>query len=207
MDQSSPSAAASSSSSLEPTEGAEKKPLIDVEWKPYMIDPSISVDGEDLEAYCVRRWGSSAWINRLKVEGGKSGAPFAHWKYACHTLKAHRLIKYAHDKHNIHTSTSNAAIFKALYEEGKNISSVDVLVEIGHNVLQLPKTNELKIYLEGHQDEQSIKDEMRNYSIKYNITGVPLFVIEGADGTPYGLSGAQPKEAFLQIFQELLLEE
>ena len=173
-----------------------------------MIDPSISVTGEDLEAYCVRGWGSSAWINRLKVEGGKSGAPFADWKYACHTLKAHRLIKFAHDKHNIDTSTSNAAIFKALYEEGKNISSVDVLVEIGHNVLQLPKTNELRKYLNSRENEQEVKDEMKLYSRQYNITGVPLFVIEAesSDDTPYGLSGAQPKEAFLQIFQEFLEE-
>jgi predicted DsbA family dithiol-disulfide isomerase len=210
-----PAAAASSSTSSsseqqQPEGGAQpqqNQPLIDIEWKPYMIDPSISVGGEDLEAYCMRRWGSSAWINRLKVEGGKSGAPFSNWKYACHTLKAHRLIKYAHDKHNVDTSTSNAAIFKALYEEGKNISSVDVLVEIGHHELQLPKTNELRKYLESHQDEQNVKDEMRNYSRQYSITGVPLFVIEGGDGTtPYGLSGAQPKEAFLQIFQELLEE-
>lgn len=172
-----------------------------------MIDPSITRDGELFETYAQRRWGSSSWTGRLKQEGSKDGAPFANWLYACNTLKAHELIHAASIKFNVDTSLSNAAIFKAVYEEGKNISLVDTLMKIALEDLGIPSEEEewLRRYLENDEGAQEVRQEIQQGRSKYNISGVPFFVIEkeGDDSPPYGLSGAQKSSTFTQVFEEL----
>ena len=51
-------------------------PPVLVEWKPYVIDPGTKVDGEEFEAYNIRRWGSSGWTHSLKRSGRLVGANF-----------------------------------------------------------------------------------------------------------------------------------
>jgi predicted DsbA family dithiol-disulfide isomerase len=180
-------ASSASANSTDTHSTPSSSPYIRIEWKPFFINPAISLEGEDLEEYCVRRWGSSGWIRHLKAEGAKSGAPFAHYQYACHTMKAHRLIHYAQKNYNIDTSTSNAAIFKALYEEGKNISLVDTLVDIGLHSLHMnsdddPHGHKLRKYLVSHADESLLQQQVREYQQKFRISGVPFFIISVQPG-------------------------
>jgi predicted DsbA family dithiol-disulfide isomerase len=84
---------------------------VQLEWKPFQIDPGTAVHGESFDAYCERRWGGSGWTNRLRQEGSKDGATFSNWKWWPNTLKAHQLVHFA-QQHGVDTHTSNAAIFK-----------------------------------------------------------------------------------------------
>lgn len=179
---------------------------INVEWKPYIIDRGTNINGEDFEAYNRRRWGSSGWTNHLKLEGLQDGANFANWNWWPNTMKAHCLVKFAKERYNVETGKSNAAIFHALYEEGKNISLIDTLVAVGKDNLGLPE-DELRQYLEAGEGEHGVNSEIRTGRNMYNISGVPFFVIDkadGGDGRPYGLSGAQSANTFLSVFKELL---
>ena len=45
-----------------------------------------------------------------------------------------------------------------------------------------------------------VEKERREFGRKWNCRGVPLFVVDGK----YPLSGAQPPEAFDEIFEEIL---
>lgn len=58
-----------------------------VEWKPFQIDPNTALEGEEFEAYCQRRWGSSGWTRSLRQQGKQDGVRFANWKWWPHTLK------------------------------------------------------------------------------------------------------------------------
>jgi len=176
-----------------------------------MIDPGTNINGEEFEAYNQRRWGSSGWTNHLKSEGRKDGANFANWNWWPNTMKAHCLVNFAHERYNVDTSMSNAAIFHALYEEGMNVSLIDTLVKVGTERLGLPE-DELRQYLEAGEGERGVKNEIKTGRNMYDISGVPFFVIERADddddddegdGRPYGLSGAQSANTFLRIFEEL----
>lgn len=60
---------------------------VQVEWKPFQIDPGTATQGEEFETYCRRRWGSSGWTNHLRQQGKKDGALFADWKWWPNTLK------------------------------------------------------------------------------------------------------------------------
>mmetsp|Transcript_22264 Transcript_22264/g.33329 ORF Transcript_22264/g.33329 Transcript_22264/m.33329 type:complete len:187 (+) Transcript_22264:182-742(+) len=179
-------------------------PNVIVDWKPYMIDPGTNVMGEDFEAYNRRRWGGSGWTRHLKQEGQKDGAEFKKWNWWPNTMKSHCLVKFAQERNGIETSESNRVLFNALYEEGKNISLLDVLIQIGKDELGLEE-GELRNYLENDMGVSDVKNEIRKGQRTYQISGVPYFIIgkEGSDDPPYGLSGAQKQQTFTKVFEEL----
>ena len=113
---------------------------------------------------------------------------------------------YFRDKKGADTSRVNYALFEALYEKGNNLSSVDTLVRIAVEKLGLPsdEADDLRLYLEQDQGANAVQSEIREAQRKYRVSAVPFFVIGKQDGErPYGFSGAQPPEAFLEIFNEL----
>lgn len=195
---------------------------IHVEWKPYMIDPNTKTDGEEFEAYCTRRWGSSGWTHGLRRSGRKVGANFGNWSTWPNTLKAHQLIAYVtnperrgaaeEDDKKPSTSECNAVIFDAMYERGENVSLVDTLVKIGTERLGVSEGEEAADLRNHLRDNVGAPDVMREISKgrrRYNISGVPFFVVgaEGEDGgyvdRPYGFSGAQDSNTFVDMFEEL----
>lgn len=192
--------------------------------QPYIIDPNTKTDGEEFEAYCTRRWGSSGWTNGLKSNGRKVGANFNNWQTWPNTLKAHQLIAYVTNPNrqlvaaaSIKPSTAecNAAIFDAMYENGENVSSVDTLVKIGREKLGVTdesEMRELRSHLENNVGARDVMKEIQSGRKRYNIQGVPHFIVGAAEegenssllgSTPYGFSGAQDSSAFVQIFEEL----
>jgi len=178
---------------------------VDVQWKPFQIDPNTAEQGEGFEAYNRRRWGSSGWTNHLRREGAKSGATFQDWKWWPNTLKAHQWIQYGIEKHNIDTDKANQILFQAIYEHGENISLTDTLVKLAKKEYPDWNLQELQAYLEHNQGAQTVRQEIDNGRRKYRISGVPFFVVgaEGSKKPPYGFSGAQAKDTFLEVFNEV----
>jgi len=178
---------------------------VSVIWKPYQIDPRTKMEGETMEGYCKRRWGGSGWTHDLKSEGRKDGATFSDWKYWPNTLKGHQLVHYLHEKYSIDTNTINAELFKAMYEQGKNISLVSTLLDIASDEFNVPQQDKetLANYLENDLGADTVRAEIRSSQHKYDISGVPFFVISNNESRPYGLSGAQSSSSFLNVFQKL----
>jgi len=177
---------------------------VSVTWKPYMIDPNTNINGEEFEAYNRRRWGGSGWTSQLKQEGRKDGAMFNNWMWWPNTMKSHQLVKLADEKFGVPTNKCNAALFHALYEEGKNISLLDVLVQIGKDELGIPE-NDVRTYLQNEEGADDVRAEIDSGRRMYGISGVPYFVInrEGSSEKPYGLSGAQKTKSFVEVFEQL----
>ena len=202
-----PSSSSTNNGHTSPTSAVSSSTQINVEWRPYLIDPNTNPSGEEFEAYNQRRWGSSGWTNQLKSEGRKDGAHFQKWDWWPNTINAHCLIKFAKEQHNVETSKCNSALFNALYEEGKNISLVDVLVQVGKDDLNLPEDG-LKSYLESKEGVSDVRKEIAKGQRQYQISGVPFFIIEkeGSDDPPYGLSGAQKSQTFVNVFENLCEE-
>ncbi len=188
-----------------------------VEWKPYILDPNVKQEGELLEVYAQRRFGSGGMekLGRIRQQGGKDGANFANWKWRANTNRALQLVQYARDKANVDTSIAKAALFDALYEQGENLSDLNVLIKIGMKQLHLTDEADLRTYLEQDQGLAKVQQEMNDGVRTYRISGVPFFVIqrvkdESSQQTtkrPYGISGAQDPATFLEIFEELVEDD
>jgi len=168
-----------------------------------MIDPQTNPQGEEFEAYNRRRWGGSGWTHHLKLEGKKDGAMFHNWTWWPNTNKVHQLIQYACKKYNVDSDVCNQVLFQALYEEGKNISLVEDLVKIGKEKLNLDKEKELERYLEKDEGMEDVYDEIESGSRRYNIRGVPYFVIQRSGYKDVELSGAQDSKSFVRVLQHL----
>ena len=180
-----------------------------------MIDPGTKSDGEEFEAYNVRRWGGSGWTHSLKRSGRKVGANFDNWVTWPNTLKAHQMIAYVTDPDRVadnkpSTAECNAAIFDAMYECGENVSLADTLVKIAQEWLGVSEDEapKLRSHLQSNAGAKDVLKEIQTGRRRYNIEGVPYFIV-GAEqggskvGRPYGFSGAQDASTFVEIFEEL----
>lgn len=227
---------------------------VEVEWKPFIIDPGTDPKGETVEEYCNRRWGGSGWTEHLKAEGQKEdgGAHFANWKWWPNTNKAHQLVEYCRRSNNdnnceAHTNTAtnrkshidgdddalastiistdrvNELLFHYEYEQGENISLVDVLLRIGKDA-GIDNMADLEQYLSHDMGKIEVERDITRGRNQYGISSVPYFIIAppspvpfsssddndnaaaaaGSRLRPYGLSGAQSSTTFLDIFEELM---
>jgi predicted DsbA family dithiol-disulfide isomerase len=170
---------------------------VDVVWKPYQIDPNTNINGEDVEQYNIRRWGSSSWTHHLRSEGAKDGATFINWKWWPNTLRAHQFIQYcscsssslsSEDSNNnvtkqYTTDELNNILFVSLYENGKNISNVNELVAIAkeYNICTTTEQiQQLYNYLQNNIGSTLIQNEIQFNKRKYNIRSVPYFIISSS---------------------------
>ena len=194
---------------------------IQVEWKPFQIDPGTAMQGEDMEAYCRRRWGSSGWTRSLRTEGAQDGAKFANWKWWPNTARAHQWIQYATTKFNSNESVStdhlNHVLFRAMYEQGANLSNIETLVDLGERTFGTAtdkdgnafSRDDLTRYLQNNEGLNQVRQEIDSGRRKYRISGVPFFLVskitndDNKQQRPYAFSGAQKPDTLVGIFQEL----
>lgn len=178
---------------------------ISVDWKPFQIDPDTDARGETVEAYCRRRWGGSGWTGHLIEEGRKDGAMFRNWEWWPNTLKAHQLVLFA-GRRGVSSNLCNAALFQAEYEDGKNISLVDVLVRIAKEDLGLSRSDEdiLRVFLDSDEGAAEVRTEIRRGRREHDISGVPFFVVDyDENAKPCTFSGAQSHERLVGLFNHL----
>lgn len=200
-----------------------------------MIDPNTKIDGEEFEAYNARRWGGSGWTGGLRRSGREVGANFGNWRTWPNTLRAHQLIAYVTNPDRRgggvdeddddrpramgvvvpappppSTSECNAAIFDAMYEGGDNVSLTETLVKIGTERLGVSdeEVPALRSFLETNAGVDGVMREIQSGRRRYNIQGVPHFIVGAMDGEnclgrPYGFSGARDSSAFVEMFEEL----
>lgn len=173
------------------------KDNIEVEWKSYQLDPSLPevATNESQEDYLVKRKGMS----REQVQGMLANvteiAKQAGLEYhldksvMVNSQKAHQLIQFAKTK-NLGDEIEER-LFKAYFTEGKNVADIETLTQLGKEIgleegeLQAAFTDDQYLY----QMKQDIQ-EGQNIGVR----GVPFFVFD----RKYGVSGAQPAEAFLE---------
>jgi predicted DsbA family dithiol-disulfide isomerase len=156
----------------------------------------------------------------LISEGKKDGAHFQKWKIWPNTWKAHQLIQYCQERGISSSDRINQILFRAEYEQGLNLSLVDTLVQLacteigGGSSGNVDDTTinveELREYLMRDQGKAVVQAEIRAMSSKYGIRGVPYFIVRSTkqdpSQRPYGFSGAQSSQTFLELFQELAEE-
>ncbi len=114
------------------------------------------------------------------------------------TLDAHQLLKWANDhgKANLMMERLMAAYFT----EGKNISDLNVLLEISAD-LGLDRKSAFQMLSDGHYKEAVERDQIEAREI--GVQGVPFFVINRT----YGVSGAQESTYFVKALEQIYHEE
>ncbi len=110
------------------------------------------------------------------------------------TVKAHELLHHAKAKGLQHEMEER--LMSAYFTEGKHVGRIDDLVELAAEVgLDAAETREALESARHLDDVRADQAQARAYGIQ----GVPFFVIDGQ----YGISGAQPAEAFENVLRDL----
>jgi predicted DsbA family dithiol-disulfide isomerase len=97
-----------------------------------------------------------------------------------------------------------------MYEGGENVSLTETLVKIGTERLGVSdeEVPALRSFLETNAGVDGVMREIQSGRRRYNIQGVPHFIVGAMDGEnclgrPYGFSGARDSSAFVEMFEEL----
>ena len=177
-----------------------RKDEVKVVWKSFQLDPTLQTrtDINTLD-YFVQTKGVSREQARQMLVGATQMAKDVGLNFnleesvLANSFNAHRLIQMAKSKGL--GNEIEEALFKAHFEEARNIDNKDVLAQTGISIgLDAEKVKEMLV---SDAFEYEVKqDEMEAKNI--GVRGVPFFVFDNR----YAVSGAQSTDAFLQTLEK-----
>ena len=174
---------------------------VQLTWRPFELNPDLPREGAERTAYRVRKFGSLERSRELEGQmrrvGEGEGIAFTSNPPATipNTLDAHRLLAFAlaRGMQDVLCET----LFRAYFVDGADIGSPDELARIaGRAGLDAA---EVAVYLGTTEGTAEVRKEEAHYRA-LDISGVPFFIVDGK----YALSGAQPPEAFLEVFRRVI---
>ena len=110
------------------------------------------------------------------------------------TVKAHELLHHA--KANDVQHEMEERLMSAYFTEGRHVGRIDDLIELAVEVGL--DADETRAALENDAYLPAVRQDQAQ-ARAYGIQGVPFFIIDGQ----YGISGAQPPEAFANVLSDL----
>lgn len=178
---------------------------VEVRWRPYQLDPTLPKEGKDRQQYLEDKFGGAAGADQayaaIRAAGVEEEIPFAFDKIevSANTLDAHRLIRWAGSLGLTTQQQVVDLLFKAYFEDGKNIGDDAVLLEIAEQAgLEMPVIERL---LSGEADRDTVSAEI-DQARQMGVTGVPCFIID----MQYAVMGAQSAEALADAMRKVVQE-
>ncbi len=175
---------------------------VEVNFRPFFLDPTIPAEGLDRHAYMAAKFGEE----RLKTihdpliaAGREDGVPYAFEKITRtpSSMNAHRLLRWAHF---IGSQRQVAeALFMAYWSWGQDISDIQVLKTIA--IVNGLNGDEIAEELAGERDKKEVLEEA-GLAQQIGVTGVPTFVVN----RKYGATGAQPAAALAALIKNAAAE-
>lgn len=171
-----------------------------ITWLPYELNPDMPAEGMDRTQYLDAKFGAGKRREielRLSEAALESGVTFnwASVKKSVNTRLAHMLVAAASTVQR--GGEMKAALFKAYWQDGRDIGDPETLVQIA---------------VEQGFDEQAARDELANgelretiigletHAAQVGVTGVPFFIVDGK----LAVSGAQTPDVWAQVFAQVL---
>ena len=173
-----------------------------VQWRPFELDSSVPPEGVDNQAMLAEKLGGAEQRDQMHAQiaalGRELGITFHFDRILIrpNTLDAHRLLLWAHTESIAMQNAVIDRLYRANFEEGRNIGDHKVLADIAAEA-GMDREMVAKL-LAGDADREMVRGEIEN-ARQMGVTGVPFFVFNGK----YALSGAQPVEVLQQALSEL----
>ncbi|WP_457583142.1 DsbA family oxidoreductase [Ensifer canadensis] len=173
-----------------------------VQWRPYQLNPDLPSEGVDHKQHLAAKLGGQAAVDKahetLSALGNADGIAFDFdaVKISPNTLDAHRLIRWAATNGEAAQSAVVSLLFKANFEEGRNVGDQAVLLDIATEAgLDRPVIAAL---LNSDADKDAVKEEI-GMAREMGVTGVPCFIIDGQ----YAVMGAQSVDVLSNALREI----
>ncbi|MDQ7877725.1 DsbA family oxidoreductase [Microbacterium sp. QXD-8] len=179
-------------------------PSVEVTFHSFELSPDTPVDfeGDELDFLAkhkgMRREQVQQMLERVTGVAADAGLEYRFdlLKHT-NTVKAHELLHFAKEQGRQHELAER--LMAAYFTEGRHLGREDELVDLatdaGLDADAAREALQSGRYLDAVRADQA-------QATAYGINGVPFFVIDGK----YGVSGAQPAEAFAQIVRQVWSE-
>lgn len=186
---------------LAATAADDDAPVVEIEYHSFELSPDTPEDFDGGEVdYLSQHKGISPESAREMLDRVTGVAADAGLAYRfdilkhTNTVKAHELLHFA--KENGKQLELAELLMSAYFLEGKHVGRDDDLVQLATEVgLDADAAREA---LSSQRYRAAVRADQEQ-ARQFGITGVPFFVIDGK----YGVSGAQPVEAFTQIARQV----
>lgn len=172
-------------------ERARRGRPVALRWRPFLLNPHLPKDGMDRRSYLAQKFGgeeaAARIYERIEAAGHGEGIRFAFDRIerTPNTIPAHRLILAAERMDR--GEPMMHVLFKALFEEGRDVGRPEVLIEAGRAAGLDEPTIEAAV----HDDaDTAVVVASHGAAARAGIGGVPVFVFDAA----HAIAGAQPPE-------------
>jgi predicted DsbA family dithiol-disulfide isomerase len=178
----------------------------DVRWRPFQLNDGLpkgkGMDKMEMYSQLYGEEKIKAMVPYMKQVGEEVGIDFSYGGFIGNTFDSHRFIWKAREIGGSELQNKMVdALFAAYFENEESVGDPEVL-EACADKAGMPKEATEALLKDESLGKSEVEKERKEFLTKWNCRGVPLFVIDGK----YPLSGAQPPEAFDEIFEELLDE-
>ncbi len=173
-------------------------PGVAIQWRPFQLNPAMPSEGMSRQVYLAAKFGDATHAkivyDGVSEAGRAEHIPFAFGRIrrTPNSFDSHRVIRFASAAGA--ATRAVEALFKAYFLDGFDIGDRDTLIGIGVSVGL--DGDELRAYLEGDAECEALRAEEAK-ARDIGINAVPCTIVDGK----YALSGAQPAEAFIRVFQ------
>jgi predicted DsbA family dithiol-disulfide isomerase len=173
-----------------------------VTFRPYQLNPDMPAEGVDHKKHLAEKLGGEEAVARahemLAGLGQEAGIDFDFpaVKISPNTLDAHRLLRWAMIEGPEVQSRVAVALFKAYFEEGRNVGDRAVLLDIAETC-GMDRAVVTALFSAG-ADVDSVKEEI-GMARDMGVTGVPCFIIDNK----YAVMGAQSVDVLTNAFREI----
>ncbi len=179
-------------------------PRVEVTFHSYELSPDTPVDfdGDEVDFLAGHKGMPRERVREMldNVTGVAAGAGLEYrfdLLQHTNTVKAHELLHFAKAQGAQHAMTER--LMSAYFTEGRHVGRVDDLVALAAEAgLDVDAARDA---LESGRHLADVRADQAQAQA-YGIQGVPFFVIDGK----YGVSGAQPADAFAQITRQVWAE-
>jgi len=175
---------------------------VDINWRPYRLNPDYPPEGVDQKKALLEKLGGAervASAHEMLVKLGKEvgiAFNFDAIRIGPNTLDAHRLIHWAGTEDREKQERVVTALFKANFEEGRNIGDHEVLLEIAADAgLAVPVVASL---LASDADRDLVVAET-DAAQQMGVSGVPFFIFD----QQYAVSGAQTPDVLAGALRDI----
>jgi len=176
--------------------------LVTVNWRPYQLNPDLPPEGVDHKAHLAAKLGGQEAVDRahemLAGLGEQDGIAFDFDAVTIspNTLDAHRLIRWALTEGGDTQSEVASLLFKANFEEGRNIGDHAVLLDIAAEA-GLDRAV-ITALLASDADKDAVSEEI-DMARGMGVTCVPCFIVD----SKYAVMGAQSVEVLEDALRDI----
>lgn len=161
---------------------------VQIDWRSFELRPEPEPTLDPNAEYLHRIWNQSVYP-MAQERGMTLKLPPVQPR----SRKAHEAAEFARDAGRL--DAMNKALFKAFFEEGRDIADIDVLLEIGQSV-GLDREDLREALISGRYVQRVLDDQ--HLAKQIGISGVPALIVSAGHQT-YLVSGAQPYETVKDV--------